>query len=376
MHVRLNMIVRDEERVITRCLEAARPFIDSWVIVDTGSVDGTKEKVRAALEGIPGELPEREWHDFGHNRTEALGLARDGADYLLLLDAEDTWEVDDGFSFPPLVEDAYYVKVVSGDTSWRWPQLVRSSKPWCWRRKAHSPMVCDEPFSKDTLHGARIVIGHDGARRGSTAPEEKYGADAELFEKEVAANPGDCRAMFYLAQSYRDAGKPGKAIQWYTRRAAAGGWSEEIYTSHMQLAKLHLMIGSPWSLVEDHYRAAYRTAPHRAEPLVALSKHYREEKEYATAHLFACAARELPYPPDDLLWVSDSVYQWRALDEYAVTAQRLGKREAAKLANEELLTRVPPREVARIEANLIWCLPPEEQKKARARLANGVKTDS
>jgi glycosyltransferase involved in cell wall biosynthesis len=38
----LNMIVKDEAHVIRRCLGSVRPLIDSWVIVDTGSSDGTQ----------------------------------------------------------------------------------------------------------------------------------------------------------------------------------------------------------------------------------------------------------------------------------------------------------------------------------------------
>ena len=72
----LNMIVRDEAHVIQRCLRALRPVIDSWVIVDTGSIDGTQGAVCEALVGIPGELYERPWVDFGTNRTQALALAK------------------------------------------------------------------------------------------------------------------------------------------------------------------------------------------------------------------------------------------------------------------------------------------------------------
>jgi glycosyltransferase involved in cell wall biosynthesis len=64
----LNMIVKNEARVIRRCLDSARPIIDFWVIVDTGSTDGTQEAIRRHLDGLPGELIERPWVDFAHNR--------------------------------------------------------------------------------------------------------------------------------------------------------------------------------------------------------------------------------------------------------------------------------------------------------------------
>src|SRR3954471_9644974 len=64
----LNMIVKNEALVIARCLSAVRPLIDSWVIVDTGSSDGTQEIVREVLGDLPGELIERSWRDFASNR--------------------------------------------------------------------------------------------------------------------------------------------------------------------------------------------------------------------------------------------------------------------------------------------------------------------
>ena len=37
------MIVRDEERVLARCLDSLKEIADEIIIVDTGSVDRTKE---------------------------------------------------------------------------------------------------------------------------------------------------------------------------------------------------------------------------------------------------------------------------------------------------------------------------------------------
>ena len=39
--ISLCMIVRDEEQLLGRCLEAAAPYVDEIVVVDTGSVDRT-----------------------------------------------------------------------------------------------------------------------------------------------------------------------------------------------------------------------------------------------------------------------------------------------------------------------------------------------
>ena len=44
--VTLCMIVKDEAHVIERCLSSVLPVIDYWVIVDTGSTDGTQQKIK------------------------------------------------------------------------------------------------------------------------------------------------------------------------------------------------------------------------------------------------------------------------------------------------------------------------------------------
>lgn len=83
------MIVRNECRVIERCLDSIKGFIDHWVIVDTGSTDGTQQLIRQCLRDIPGDLIERPWVNFGYNRTEALEFARGKSDYVFVIDADE-----------------------------------------------------------------------------------------------------------------------------------------------------------------------------------------------------------------------------------------------------------------------------------------------
>src|SRR5262249_23581331 len=97
----LNMIVRNEAPVIRRCLASVRPLIDHWVIVDTGSTDGTQDIIREYLRDLPGELHERPWQNFPHNRNEALALARGRADYTFFIDADELLEIAPDFALPP-----------------------------------------------------------------------------------------------------------------------------------------------------------------------------------------------------------------------------------------------------------------------------------
>src|SRR5262245_57991970 len=103
----LNMIVKNECDVITRCLNSMLPMMDYWVIVDTGSTDGTQQIILDFMKKhrVPGELHEHPWINFSHNRNEALQLAHGKADYVFFIDADEYLIYDADFQRPELDKD-------------------------------------------------------------------------------------------------------------------------------------------------------------------------------------------------------------------------------------------------------------------------------
>ena len=83
--ISLCMIVRDEERVLGECLQSARPFFREIIIVDTGSIDRTREIAREAGARVY-EFPWTE--SFSHARNESLKYAQ--GKWIFWLDADDT----------------------------------------------------------------------------------------------------------------------------------------------------------------------------------------------------------------------------------------------------------------------------------------------
>ncbi|WP_449344382.1 glycosyltransferase, partial [Streptomyces narbonensis] len=130
----LCMIVKNEAKVIERCLASVRGLVDTWVISDTGSTDGTQELIRTALAGIPGELREESWVNFGHNRSSNIAHARGRADYLLLLDADHVLRQDG--PLPELTSDAYMIRH-AGSLEYRIKRLVRGDLPWRYEGVTH-----------------------------------------------------------------------------------------------------------------------------------------------------------------------------------------------------------------------------------------------
>lgn len=350
----LNMIVKDEAPVIRRCLESVRPLIDRWVIVDTGSTDGTQDIIRDVYSDLPGELHERPWKGFDGSRTEAIELARAAADYLFFIDADDVMKMEPGFRVPELTLDAYRVNIRSGPFVYWRPALVSTRLPWRYVSVLHEYIECGSRFSLGTLEGAEMVIVGGGARLRNEGMREKYLRDVEILQEGLDKEPDNTRYAFYLGQSWSDAGEHDKAIEAYDRRAAMGGWAEEVYTSHLWAARLAEVLERPPVEVMDRYLRAYESRPSRAEALGELARLCRCGQRWSLAYMFAERAVQIPFPNDDELLVEFGWYEWRALDELAVSAYWVGEYEESQDCCERLLAggKLPPEHRDRVIQNL------------------------
>lgn len=352
----LNMIVRNESHIVREVLDAVSSYITSWVIVDTGSTDGTQDVIRNHMAGlgIPGELHERPWRDFGHNRTEALRLAQGNADYIWVIDADDT--IDGTIEFTDLTADAYRLRFQGQVSYWR-RQLFRDGVPWRYVGVVHEHAVCDDAFVEKRLEGDYFV--HSRRLGARNADPEKYARDRDLLLAEVERNPDDTRSIFYLAQSYFDLGQFAEARKWYMLRAQRGGWGEEVYYAMYRVAVSTARLGAPWAAVMDAYLRAWEFRPTRAEPLHAIASQCRKDRRYALCYLFAEQAARIPLPEQDSLFVSRDIYAWRALDEQAISAYWVGKRTESFHLCRKLLARhdLPSRDRRRIGVNRDFAVP-------------------
>ncbi len=352
----LNMIIRNEIHVIERCLASVRDMIQSWVIVDTGSSDGTQLRVRELLPNLNGELYERPWRDFATNRNEALALAKGRADYVLFMDADDELLAPAGLLLSEPFADGYRIMCEStAGLSFLAPRLVRVSLPWQWSGVLHEYVSCPEPHSLAALPRVLIREHFDGSRNGD--PKRKYACDARLLEELLQQDPTNPRNLFYLAQSYRSSDQFEKAEQAYTRRIAMGGWLEEIWYSMYQLGLVRLKLSRPWKDVERSLCDALELQPARAEPAWTLAVCNREAGRHHDALRFAALAMRCA-EPEDGLFVQRDIYRWRAIDEYAMASCHIGAFAEALRGNRHLLrgSALPERERPRVAFNEMYCL--------------------
>jgi glycosyltransferase involved in cell wall biosynthesis len=336
----LNMIVKNEAPVIRRCLNSVLPIVDHWVIVDTGSSDGTQDIIREYLRGVPGVLHERPWRDFAHNRSEALKLARGQNDYTLIIDADDTLDIGQDTTLPALTDDSYTIEIGDTATVYRRPQLVRSVLPWRYEGVLHEYLTCDGSTSSGHLTGIRMRRNHDGARRKDP---ETYRRDAAVLEGALQTETSPfliSRYRFYLGQSYRDCGEREKALKNYLARAELGFWQEEVFISLYQAGQMKEQLGHPDQDVIDAYLRAADALPTRAEALHGASRFCRYKGRSEEGYQIAKQALPLTEAPaPEGLFVIPWVYHYGLLDEYAVNAYWAGHFQDCLDACANILTR-------------------------------------
>lgn len=355
----LSMIVKNEAHVIERCLASMLPMIDTWCIVDTGSTDGTQEKIKKffAQVGIEGKIVQSTWKGFGDSRSEALAEARPLGDYTIMIDADEIMEYDSNFDAEAfknsLCADLYNVFAFYGGIKYHRPQLTSNKKNFYYRGVLHEYVDChDKLETRDFVKGILNRPIQDGAR--SQIPE-KYAKDAETFE-EALKGPVDekdfNRYHFYLAQSYRDSQQWQKAHDAYLKRAELGGWNEEVFYSLFQAGRLKEILNHPIDDIIKVYFQAFQVNPWRAESLWAAARICRMVCRFDQAYIFAKQALKLRLP-EGALFVSQPVYEWSVLDEFCIAAYWSGHYREAKIVGDRLLAenKFPADQKERIMAN-------------------------
>ena len=114
-----------------------------------------------------------------------------------------------------------------------------------------------------------------------------------------------------------------KAIEWYAIRANLGGWSEEVYYSFLQIALLKIELNASLNEIQNLLLSTYEYRPQRAESLYHLARQLRHHNKARLAYIYATVAANIPLSKD-ILFVDHSVYEWKAKEELAISANSVG----------------------------------------------------
>lgn len=408
----VTMIVKNEIKVLPRLFESIIPWLDYWVIHDTGSTDGTQKYIIDYFtdKNVPGELHHTPWKNFGYNRTLAIQSTKNKADYTMLLDADFVVKVvDPDFknNMAKMGGHGYLIQYFGG-LDYRQNLLVNTSFNWEYKGVTHEFIHATDMDNNKLYKFDGIMINHraDGGNR-----HDKFERDIKLLEEGLKDEPNNGRYLFYLGQSYKDLGGTKKnmidyqrrtidelkrkidaknsnngyiltieqqtklkekiqemekeipkddewreltkkCIEPYYKRAKIGGWGEEVYYSYLQIgiAKMRLEYDF-WDFMPDLLHA-YIVRPGRLEALFNLIRYCRLNKMANLGYHLGKMAEKNKYPTD-YLFIDRSIHEWGFIDELALCSHQVGDIELAYKLGQRLVDekKYPDRDKERIERN-------------------------
>ena len=259
----LNMIVKNEMANLERCLSALADHIACWVIGDTGSSDGTQDFIIAffAARGLPGELHSFPFHNFEQARNAALDHAYAsplGYDYVLFADADMELVVEDpGFRARLDAPGYRLIQRTDGSLTYWNTRLVKRDAGARYKGVTHE--YVDVSGDVGELRGVWYKDHASGSNR-----VDKFERDIQLLSKALESEPENGRYWFYLAQSYKDAGRAAEGAQTYAKRADMGGWDEEAWYARLMEARCLRELGDEGGFLRQAL-AAYNQRPQRAD---------------------------------------------------------------------------------------------------------------
>jgi len=293
IHVTLNMIVKDETQTIIRLLDSVEPIVDDYLIVDTGSSDGTPDLLKSR--GI--SVQHKPFVDFGTNRDHALQLAktritsreRENDSYILLLDADMVLHIEDKDALLSKLSceqpDVVYIFQRLGSLLYSNVRMIRAGLD-----DVKCVGVTHECYSypssaKVSKMPESVVWIEDVGDGGSKA--DKFQRDRRLLE----AAERTPRNTFYLAQTYRDLGWHDLALQTYLDRTTQGEWVEEVIYSHYMLVKLHLYVREDPEEARKQAEIIRQCGCLRPEPFYHLCVYYRQRNDIPEATKYLVVAQ-------------------------------------------------------------------------------------
>jgi glycosyltransferase involved in cell wall biosynthesis len=314
MKIVLILMIKNEEKILHRCLTALKGTVDGYCILDTGSTDSSIQIAKDFLAENRGCVTEEPWQNFGYNRTVSFERAQefcrnDGWElrttYGLLIDADMVF-VNGTLKEKTLDAVGYKALQKNGSLEYMNARLVRMDYPWKCVGVTHE--YWDGPTDSLEKEVCYIDDRNDGGCKA-----DKFTRDRTLLEDGLAKEPNNVRYTFYLAQTYSCLNMLDESITYYKKRIAQGGWFEEVWYSYYCIGDLYKRKGDLIEF-EAWMLRAYAYRKQRSESLYKLAQHFRTVGEHYKAYHYIQIGQKIPYPTEDFLFIEANVY--RGLFDY------------------------------------------------------------
>jgi len=278
------MIVKDEEKMLPRCLESIKDYVDEIVVVDTGSTDGTIEIVK----NYGAKVYHHPWEDnFSKHRNQSIDYA--GSDWIFIIDADEELMPGSGEEIKRAVRvddnvDSIFIRVESdfdegrGISMHNSLRLFRNNHRIRYKGRVHNAIVGEQ----NPKYAPKGRIFHYGYNLGPEVAGKKFKRTSELLKLDIAEDPSDPRPHHYLGVSYLSAcmfdlaAKESEiAIELYKNKKLI---NSEALKSYFVAAMSYINL-TKFGKAEILAHEALETYPKHLDSHFALSWVYLEKKE-------------------------------------------------------------------------------------------------
>lgn len=294
MKIVVYAIAKNESSFVDRWMDSMSEA-DQVVVLDTGSDDGTAERLRArgARVAVEQIIPWR----FDQARNRSLELVPEDTDVCVCTDLDEVFHPGwrsalEGVWTPETRQASYrYTWSFQPDGSEGvvfWQEKIHARRGFRWVHPVHEVLEWVGEGERGPLALAQgVQLDHH------PDPQKSRGQYLPLLELSVAEDPEDDRNLHYLGREYLYYGRWDDCIRTLTRHLALpkAVWRDERAASMRYIARAHARKGER-DEARDWYLRAAAEAPHLREPWTDLAMLLYEDQEWdGVLYATACALK-------------------------------------------------------------------------------------
>jgi len=217
------MIVRDEERMLSSCLESVHGLFDELIVVDTGSSDRTMEIAHSNGARVI-EVP---WtDDFSAARNVSLAMAT--GNYAFWIDADDVVEPQERVKLKAILDElsvgdeCAYVMRCASDRNMASPliadhiRLFPLSLDIRWVYPVHEQILPSLESAGVPVRRTDITIRHRGYA-DARAKERKRKRDWNILRRHLLSSPNDSFVLYNLGIIVFERKRWPEALEYFRR---------------------------------------------------------------------------------------------------------------------------------------------------------------
>ena len=294
MKIVVYAIAKNESSFVDRWMDSMSEA-DQVVVLDTGSDDGTAERLRArgARVAVEQIIPWR----FDRARNRSLELVPEDTDVCVCTDLDEVFQpgwrsaLEGGWT-PETRQASYrYTWSFQPDGSEGvvfWQEKIHARRGFRWVHPVHEVLEWVGEGERGPLalvQGVQLDHHPD--------PQKSRGQYLPLLELSVAEDPEDDRNLHYLGREYLYYGRWDDCIRTLTQHLSlpSAVWRDERAASMRYIARAHARKGER-DEARDWYLRAAAEAPHLREPWTDLAMLLYEDQEWdGVLYATACALK-------------------------------------------------------------------------------------